>query len=81
MRRRGKIVVSALAVIALAWLGLALSGWSPLMLLGVALNSVRSARNPEGTLTVEANNTPARAGTADTRMAPEENTETSDSGN
>ncbi|MEA3150319.1 MAG: hypothetical protein QOD56_1258, partial [Gammaproteobacteria bacterium] len=74
MSRKGKIVVSALAVIVMAWLGLALGGWSPLTLLGVALNSVRSARNPEGTLTVETNNAPARAGAPDARIAPRENT-------
>jgi alcohol dehydrogenase (cytochrome c) len=80
MRRRGKIAVSALAVIVVAWLGVALSGWSPLTLLGVALNSVRSATNPAGKFTVEMNNTSARAGTPDTRIAPGEDTEASDSG-
>jgi alcohol dehydrogenase (cytochrome c) len=78
MSRRRKIVVSALAVIVMAWLGLALGGWPPLTLLGVALNSVRSARNPEGTLTVETNNASARAGAPDARSAPRENTEASD---
>jgi alcohol dehydrogenase (cytochrome c) len=73
MSRRGKIVVSGLAVIVVAWLGVALSGWSPLTLLGVALNSVRSAANPQGTLTVETNNTAARAGAPDARIAPREN--------
>ncbi len=80
MSRRGNIVVSAFAVIVMAWFGLALGGWSPLTLLGVALNSVRSAGNPEGTLTVEMNNAPARAGAPDARIAPRENTEASDSG-
>jgi hypothetical protein len=53
MTRGGRIVVSALAVAALVWLGIALGGWSPLTVLGVVLNSVRGAANPAGTLTVE----------------------------
>ena len=55
MRRSAKIVVTALAVIAVGGVGIALSGWSPLSLLGMVLNSVRSASNAPGRLTVEAN--------------------------
>jgi alcohol dehydrogenase (cytochrome c) len=55
VRRSAKIVVTALAVIAVGGVGIALSGWSPLSLLGMVLNSVRSASNAPGRLTVEAN--------------------------
>jgi PQQ-dependent dehydrogenase (methanol/ethanol family) len=72
MSRRGKFAISAFAVIAMAWLGLALSGWSPLTLLGTALNTVRSARNPAGTLSVETNSAAARADEPDARSAAQE---------
>ena len=55
MRRSAKIIVSVLAVVVVLGLGIALSGWSPLTLLGMVLNSVRSATNAPGRLTVEAN--------------------------
>jgi alcohol dehydrogenase (cytochrome c) len=55
VRRSAKIAVSALAVVVVGGLGVALSGLSPLTLLGVVLNSVRSAANAPGTLTLEVN--------------------------
>ena len=80
MTRGGRIVVSALAVAALVWLGIALGGWSPLTVLGVVLNSVRGAANPAGTLTVEVNKTPAVAGFGSPDTAPGDNTGPSESG-
>jgi alcohol dehydrogenase (cytochrome c) len=83
MKRSGTILVSALAVIVLGSIGIALSGWSPLTMLGVAINSMRSAANPAGRLTVELNKSPAVAafGTPDTLLAAGRDTEPSDSGN
>jgi alcohol dehydrogenase (cytochrome c) len=80
MTRGGRIVVSALAVAALVWLGIALGGWSPLTVLGVVLNSVRGAANPAGTLTVEVNKTPAVAGFGSPDTAPGDSTGPSESG-
>ncbi len=77
MRRSARIVVSALAVIVVVGLGIALSGWSPLTLLGMVLNSVRSATNAPGTLTVEVN--PGFTGSG-TQRAPGENAESADGG-
>jgi alcohol dehydrogenase (cytochrome c) len=73
VKRSARIVVSALAVIAVGGLAIAWSGWSPLTLLGLALNSVRSANNTPGELTVEVN--PGFTG-SDTRPAREESAET-----
>ncbi len=77
MRPSARIVVSALAIIIVVWLGIALSGGSPLILLGRVLNSVRSATNPPGTLTVEVNQGFTGSGA---HRAPGENAESSDSG-
>ena len=77
MRPSARIVVSALAIIIVVWLGIALSGGSPLILLGRVLNSVRSATNPAGTLTVEVNQGFTGSGA---HRAPGENAESSDGG-
>jgi len=58
-------------------LGIALSGGSPLTLLTMALNSVRSAGSAPGTLTVEVNQGFTGSGTD---RAPAENTESLDGG-
>jgi alcohol dehydrogenase (cytochrome c) len=50
-----RFTVSALVVIIVGGLAIALSRWSPLTLLGMVLNSVRSASNAPGKLTVEVN--------------------------
>jgi alcohol dehydrogenase (cytochrome c) len=76
--KRGKrIVVSALAILIVGGLGIALSGGSPLTLLTMALNSVRSAGSAPGTLTVEVNQGFTGSGTD---RAPAENTESLDGG-
>jgi alcohol dehydrogenase (cytochrome c) len=77
VRPSARIVVSALAIIIVVGLGIALSGGSPLILLGRVLNSVRSATNPAGTLTVEVNQGFTGSGA---HRAPGENAESSDSG-
>lgn len=77
MRPNARIVVSALAIITVVGLGIALSGGSPLILLGRVLNSVRSATNPPGTLTVEVN--PGFTGSG-TQRASGENAESPDGG-
>lgn len=77
MKRRGMIVVSALAVVVAGGLGIALTGWSPLGLLGRVLNSVRSASNAPGRLTVEVN--PGFKG-SDTPRAGGESAQPSDGG-
>ncbi len=77
MKPSARIVVSALVIIIAGGLGIALSGWSPLTLLGTVLNSVRSASNAPGTLTVEVNQ--AFAG-SDTRRAQGETARSSDDG-
>ena len=82
MNRRGRIVVSALTVAALVWLGIALRGWSPLPMLGVTLNSVRGAANPTGSLILQVNNAPVTAefSSSDARTVPGENIGSSESG-
>jgi alcohol dehydrogenase (cytochrome c) len=75
VRPSARIVVSALAIIIVGGLGIALSGGSPLILLGRVLNSVRSATNPPGTLTVEVN--PGFTGSG-THRAQGENAESAD---
>jgi alcohol dehydrogenase (cytochrome c) len=55
MKRRNKVLVSALALVVLSVLALYLTGWSPFTLAGVALNTVRSANNPPGSVAVEVN--------------------------
>jgi alcohol dehydrogenase (cytochrome c) len=77
VRPSARIVVSALAIIIVVGLGIALSGGSPLILLGRVLNSVRSATNPPGTLMVEVN--PGFTGSG-TQRAPGENAQSSDGG-
>jgi alcohol dehydrogenase (cytochrome c) len=72
-----KIVVSALAIIIVGGLGIALSKWSPLTLLTMTLNSVRSATNAPGTLTVELN--PGFTGSG-TQRAQGESAQSSDGG-
>lgn len=69
--------MSASAVIVAGGLGLALSGWSPLTLLGMALNSVRSASNASGTLSVEVNQ--GFTG-SDAHLARDESAQPSDGG-
>jgi alcohol dehydrogenase (cytochrome c) len=76
VRPSARIVVSALAIIIVVGLGIALSGGSPLILLGRVLNSVRSATNPPGTLTVEVNQGFTGSGT---QRAPGENAQSSTS--
>ena len=76
MRPSAKIVVSALAIMIVVGLGIALSGGAPLILLGRVLNSVRSATNPPGTLTVEVNQGFTGSGT---QRAPGENAQSSTS--
>jgi alcohol dehydrogenase (cytochrome c) len=53
LKRRNKIVVSAIGVAALPLVVLYLHGWSPLSFVGVVLNTVRSANNPPGTMVAE----------------------------
>jgi alcohol dehydrogenase (cytochrome c) len=77
VRPSARIVVSALAIIIVVGLGIALSGGSPLILLGRVLNSVRSATNPPGTLMVEVNQGFTGSGT---QRAPGENAQSSDGG-
>jgi alcohol dehydrogenase (cytochrome c) len=77
VRPSARIVVSALAIIIVVGLGIALSGGSPLILLGRVLNSVRSATNPPGTLIVEVNQGFTGSGT---QRAPGENAQSSDGG-
>jgi alcohol dehydrogenase (cytochrome c) len=67
-----------LAIIIVVGLGIALSKESPLILLGRVLNSVRSATNPPGTLTVEVNQGFTGSGT---HRAPGQNAQSSDGGN
>jgi alcohol dehydrogenase (cytochrome c) len=57
MQRRNKIkiLVSALGLVVLSVLTLYLTGWSPFTAAGVVLNTVRSANNPAGSVTVEVN--------------------------
>src|SRR6267142_4686709 len=53
MTRRNMIVVLVLGVVVLAALALSLSGWSPITLAGMVLNTFRTANSPAGTLVVE----------------------------
>jgi alcohol dehydrogenase (cytochrome c) len=55
MKRRYKVLVSALGLAVLAALALYLSGWSLMTFAGVVLNSIRSAHNPPGRLVLEVN--------------------------
>jgi len=55
MKRRYKIIVSALGLAVLAALALYLSGWSLITIAGVVLNTIRSAHNPPGSLVLEVN--------------------------
>jgi alcohol dehydrogenase (cytochrome c) len=75
VKRGAKIVVSALAVIVVGALGIAVSGWSPLTLLGTVLNSVRSADNAPGRLTLETNQ---RFSGSDTHPARDESAQPAD---
>ena len=77
MKPSAKIVVSALAIIIVGGLGIALSKWSPLTLVGMVVNSVRSATNAPGTLTVEAN--PGFTGSG-THREQRENAQSADDG-
>jgi len=53
MKRRNMILVLVLGVVVLAALALSLSGWSPITLAGMVLNTFRTANSPAGTLVVE----------------------------
>ena len=55
MKRRNKILISALCLVALSALALYFTGWSPFIAAGVVLNTVRSAHNPPGSMVVEVN--------------------------
>jgi hypothetical protein len=72
-------VVLTFAVIGLAWLGLVLCGSSPLTLLGSALNTLRSARNPASTCSVETNIGATQRAELDARNAPTEGADDADS--
>jgi alcohol dehydrogenase (cytochrome c) len=50
---RGRLVAISVSVAIVVALAVILRGWSPMPLLGLVLNSVRSATNPAGTLKVE----------------------------
>ena len=83
MKRNGKIVVLVLAVIVVGWLAMVFSGWSPLALFGLALNSARSVTNPAGTLVLEAHKTTSvtRTGTTSAGATLGGGTQPADSGN
>jgi len=83
VKRGARLVLSASVVIAAGAIAIAFSGESPLTLLGMLLNSVRSAGNAPGTLTVEAN--PGFTGSGaqrapGARRAPGETAEPADGG-
>ena len=83
MKRSGKIVVLVLAVIVVGWLAMVFSGWSPLALFGLALNSARSATNPAGTLVLEVHKAlpVTRTGTTNAGATSGGGTQPDDSGN
>jgi alcohol dehydrogenase (cytochrome c) len=64
MKRRNRIVVSALTLVVLAMLALYLSGWSPITAAGLVLNTFRSANNPTGSAVVEVRGDATPAGAA-----------------
>ena len=53
MKRRNKILASALGLVVLVVLTLHLRGWSLMTFAGVALNTARTATDPPGTMVVE----------------------------
>jgi PQQ-dependent dehydrogenase (methanol/ethanol family) len=81
MKRRNKILVSALSFVVLAILALYLSGWSPITAAGLVLNAFRSANNPPGSAVVEVRGdaTPAGAATS-AETASGTNTQSPDAG-
>jgi len=64
MKRRNKVLVSALSLVVLAVLALYLSGWSPITAAGLVLNTYRSANNPPGSAVVEVRGDATPAGAA-----------------
>jgi alcohol dehydrogenase (cytochrome c) len=81
MKRRNKILVSALGLVVLVMLALYFSGLSAITFTGLVLNTIRSANNPPGTIAVELPNAATVDGaTATAGMAPRANTQPGDAG-
>jgi alcohol dehydrogenase (cytochrome c) len=83
MTKRTRVLAIVGAAIVVIGAAIALSGWTPLALLGYAMNTVRSAGNPTGSLSVEVRSDPPTAQPMATSTAGsgDANSVASDSGN
>jgi alcohol dehydrogenase (cytochrome c) len=83
MKKHTRILAIVGAAIVVIGLAFALSGWTPLALLGYMMNTVRSAANPAGSLSVDVRSDPpvARPVVTSTPGSGDANSVASDAGN
>src|ERR1700723_165484 len=83
MKKRTRILAIVGAAIVVIGLAFALNGWTPLALLGYTMNTVRSAANPAGSLSVDVRSDPpvAQPVATSTPGSGDANSVASDAGN